>query len=376
MNKTEDFRIQAHNRPVILMIIGGLGAGGKEQQLISLLKGIRSRGNFSVVIVVLNPDGSRSSEVNDLVDALFFINRLHPFSFFYPLFQIVQIARKFNASIVHSWGSGIWDILSLFVARLTRAPFLHGGIRSAPSSLNLNNRLSKWSAKHANLVVANSQAGLQAFGQADNPKAQVIYNGLDLERFDGVEGIRPSQYDLCMVGNFSLKKDHRTLINSMRIIIDAIPEARLLLVGHDAGTLTQTRTLVDELNLNDSVAFITDCLKPYQFIANSKICVLSTHGEGISNAILEYFVFSKAVIATDVPGNSEIIESGKNGYLVKAGSAEALAEKAISLLANLELAKTLGACGKEIVLKRFSVDGMISSYESTYLNLLEQQKGF
>jgi|LSQX01.1.fsa_nt_gb glycosyltransferase involved in cell wall biosynthesis len=376
MSKTEDFRSQAHNRPVILMIIGGLGAGGKEQQLISLLKGIRNRGNFSVVMVVLNPNGSRANEVNELVDALFFINRLHPFAFFYPLFQIVQIARKVNVSIVHSWGSGIWDTLGLFVARLTKVPFLHGGIRSAPSSLNLNNRLSKWSAKHADAVVVNSKAGLQAFGQADNPKAQVIYNGLDLERFDGKEGITPSQYDLCMVGNFSDKKDHRTLINSMRIIIEAFPEARLLLVGHDAGTMTQIRMLVEELNLNDSVIFITDCLKPYQHIANSKICVLSTYGEGISNAILEYFVFSKPVIATDVPGNSEIIESGKNGYLVEAGSAEALAEKVISLLTNLDLAKTLGANGKAMVVEKFLVRSMITSYESTYLNLLEKPKGF
>ena len=130
------------------------------------------------------------------------------------------------------------------------------------------------------------------------------------------------------------------------------------------------------MNLNDSVIFITDCLKPYQHIANSKICVLSTYGEGISNAILEYFVFSKPVIATDVPGNSEIIESGKNGYLVEAGSAEALAEKVISLLTNLDLAKTLGANGKAMVVEKFLVRSMITSYESTYLNLLEKPKGF
>jgi len=376
MSKTEDFRSQAQYRPVILMIIGGLGAGGKERQLISLLKGIKNRGRFSVVMLVMNPNRTRESEVNELVDYLFFIKRLHPFAFFYPLFQIIHIAQKSNASLVHSWGSGIWDILGLFVARLTKASFLHGGIRSAPSSLNLNNRLSKWSAKHADAVVVNSKAGLHAFGQQDNPKAKVIYNGLDLQRFEGIEDISPDQYDLCMVANFSDKKDHQTLIKSMVIITEAYPEARLLLIGHDAGTLTQTRMLVDELNLTNSVVFVTDCLKPYQFIANSKICVLSTYGEGISNAILEYFVFSKPVIATDVPGNSEIIESGKNGYLVEAGSAEALAEKVISLLTNLDLAKTLGANGKAMVVEKFLVRSMITSYESTYLNLLEKPKGF
>jgi glycosyltransferase involved in cell wall biosynthesis len=374
MNKTEDFRSQDSNRPVILMIIGGLGAGGKEQQLISLLKGIRSQGNFSVVMVYMNPNGSRVSEVNKLVDRLIFIKRLHSLAFFQPLFEIVQIARKFNISIVHSWGSGIWDVLGLLVAQLIKVPFLHGGIRSAPSSLNLNNRLSKWSAKHADAVVVNSKAGLHAFGQADNPKAQVIYNGLDLERFEGIEDISPDQYDLCMVANFSDKKDHQTLIKSMVIITEAYPEARLLLIGHDAGTLTQTRMLVDELNLTNSVVFVTDCLKPYQFIANSKICILSTYGEGISNAILEYFVFSKPVIATDVPGNSEIIMSGKNGYLVEVGSAEALAEKIVVLFKNPSLANQMGMFGKTMVTKMFGLQIMVDSFESVYLSLTEKLK--
>jgi len=374
MSRTEDFRSQAHNRPVILMIIGGLGAGGKEQQLISLLKGIKNRGYFSVVMVVLNPSMSRASEVNGLVDGLFFIKRRHPFAFISPLFQVVQIARKFNASIVHSWGSGIWDILGLFVARLTQVPFLHGGIRSAPPLLNLNNRLSKWSAKRADLVVANSQAGLQAFGQQNNPKAKVINNGIDLSRFEGVD-TEADLYDLCMVANFSNKKDHQTIINSMAIITEAFPDARLLLVGQDAGTLSQAKTLVDALNLNDSVVFVTDCLKPYQFIANSKICILSTYGEGISNAILEYFFFSKPVVASDVAGNSEIIVSGENGYLVKAGSAQALAEKAVLLLGDSDLCHRLGNRGKDLVMRNFSVESMISSYESTFLSLIEKSGG-
>ena len=68
MSKTEDFRSQAHNRPVILMIIGGLGAGGKEQQLLSLLKGIKVRDNYSVILVAMNPDGSREDETRQFLN--------------------------------------------------------------------------------------------------------------------------------------------------------------------------------------------------------------------------------------------------------------------------------------------------------------------
>jgi glycosyltransferase involved in cell wall biosynthesis len=251
---------------------------------------------------------------------------------------------------------------------------LHGGIRSAPASLNFNNRISQWSANHADMVVANSKAGLSAFGQESNLKARVIYNGLDLARFKGIE-TQQIQHDLCMVANFSSHKDHPTLVNAMALIVKVYPGAKLLLVGHDAGTLSSTRELVNKLDLTESVVFVTDSVKPYQLIANSSICILSTYSEGISNAILEYFAFSKPVIASDVVGNTEIIVPDKNGYLVEAGSAEALADKVIMLLSNPELGRKLGEYGKEMVIEKFSVESMISSYETTFLDLLERSGG-
>jgi len=374
MRKTEESRAQSHSRPVILMIIGGLGAGGKEQQLLSLLKGLKERRNFSVILVSMNPDGLRETEANRYVDKLINIKRIFDTGFLSPLVQVVKIACKYDASFIHTWGSGVWDLLGLCASQWLKIPFLHGGIRSAPIHLNFNNRLSRWSAKHADVIVANSHAGLIAFGQAGNPNARVIYNGLDFSRF---EGIAPGQiqYDLCMVANFSAHKDHQTLLNAMALIHKVHPETTLLLVGHDAGTLQSTRELVHNLGLEESVVFVTDSTKPYQLIANSSICILSTYAEGISNSILEYLAFSKPVVASDVAGNSEIIASGENGYLVTARSAEALAEKVLLLLENSDLSTNLGHCGKEIVTKKFSVESMINAYESTFFSLLKKTGG-
>lgn len=374
MSNTSTHTSKPGYRPVILMIVGALGAGGKEQQLLSLLKGLKERDRYSVILAVMNPNGLREDEARQYVDQLVTIKRVVPFAFFQPLLRVIQIARRYKVSVIHTWGSGIWDLLGLCVSRWLKIPFLHGGIRSAPVSLNLNNRISKWSAKHADVVVANSQAGLIALGQKNNPNARVIYNGLDLARFKGIE-TQQIQHDLCMVANFSSHKDHPTLVNAMALIVKVYPGAKLLLVGHDAGTLSSTRELVNKLDLTESVVFVTDSVKPYQLIANSSICILSTYSEGISNAILEYFAFSKPVIASDVVGNTEIIVPDKNGYLVEAGSAEALAEKVIALLTNPELAKKLGDYGKEMVIEKFSVESMISSYETTYLDLLERSGG-
>ena len=369
MDKTSFIDQNAAKKPVILMVIGGLGGGGKEQQLLSLLKGLKERNKYSVILVAMNPNGSREGEARQYVDQLIIIKRILPFAFFQPMFQVIQIARRYKASIIHTWGSGIWDLLGLCASRWLRIPFLHGGIQSAPTSLIIGDRISKWCARRANMVIANSRAGLAAFGQESNPNALVIYNGLDTSRFEGVKS-EQIEYDLCMVANFSHRKDHRTMVNAMSIIIKTFPKAKLLLVGHDAGTLDSTRQLVSQLGLGDAVIFVTDCLQPWQLIANSRVGVLASYTEGISNSILEYFYFAKPVIATENAGNSEVVIPGKTGYLVEVMSAEALAEKAI-LLQNPDLAEQMGAAGKEMVLARFGMDKMVDSFESVYADLIQ-----
>ncbi len=128
---------------------------------------------------------------------------------------------------------------------------------------------------------------------------------------------------------------------------------------------------MNQLDLDDSIVFVEDCLKPYHLIANSRVCVLATYTEGVSNSILEYCFLSKPVVATYNAGNSEIIINGINGYLVESQSAEALTDKVILLLKNPELAKQLGTRGKEMVTEKFDMEKMINSFESVYLDLIE-----
>ena len=369
MDKTSFLDQNAAKKPVILMVIGGLGGGGKEQQLLSLLKGLKERNQYSVILAAMNPNGSREAEARQYVDQLIIIKRILPFAFFHPLARVIQIARRYNANIIHTWGSGIWDLLGLCASRWLKIPFLHGGIQSAPTSLIIGDRISKCCANHADVVLANSRAGLAAFGQENNPNALVIYNGLDTSRFDDVKS-EQLEFDLCMVANFSNRKDHTTMVNAMSIIIKTFPKAKLLLVGHDAGTLDSTRQLVSQLGRNDAVVFVTDCLQPWQLIANSRVGVLASYTEGISNSILEYFFFAKPVVASDNAGNAEVIIPGKNGFLVPVQSAEALAEKVILILQNPQLAEQMGKSGKEMVIGRFGITKMIDAFESVYSSLI------
>ena len=286
------------------------------------------------------------------------------------LSQLIRIKNQYQVDIVHSWGSGLWDLISLMVAKYSRTPFLHNGIQSAPQKLSFSDHLTRFSALFADDIVANSHAGLFAFGLTNHPKSKVIYNGMDFERFQDY-AITQENEDLCMVANFREEKDHQTLIKAIPCIRKSIPSVRLYLVGHDYGTLEENIKLVQDLRLENNVTFVTDTLNPEPFIARSKICLLATHGEGISNVLLEYMALKKPIIVSNNGGNPEVVEHGLNGYLVKPQSIEEICAKTIELLTNQQIAAKMGLRGRKIVEEKFSIAKMENEFCKIYDYLIK-----
>ncbi len=62
---------------------------------------------------------------------------------------------------------------------------------------------------------------------------------------------------------------------------------------------------------------------------------------------------------------------GKNGFLVPVQSAEALAEKAILLLQDPDLAVQMGVSGNEMVIDRFGIEKMIDAFDSVYSGMIQ-----
>jgi glycosyltransferase involved in cell wall biosynthesis len=102
----------------------------------------------------------------------------------------------------------------------------------------------------------------------------------------------------------------------------------------------------------------------------SEICVLGSKSEGFSNAILEYMAAARPVVATDVGGAREAVTDGKTGYLVPAGDHQKMAACIISLLAQPELARSMGQQGHQDARKRFSSESRLQKTETLYEQLI------
>jgi glycosyltransferase involved in cell wall biosynthesis len=353
------------------MVIGGLGDGGKERQLLLLLKALKAHKHINTCLLVMNSGGEKEVEARQVADKLVVLPGQRNVNLIKPLSMIKQLIKQHEITIIHTWGSGLWDLMGVLVGRVSHIPVIHNGIRSAPSRLNLFNRLTRFGALLADVAVANSSAGLDSFKLMNRPKSRVIHNGLDVSRFNGIKIIDNGK-NLCMVANFRDAKDHKSVILAMAEISLRYPKSKLFLVGHDYGTLDACQNLVMKLNIADHVEFITNCSHPEPIIGNCQIGILATneavHGEGISNALLEYMALSKPVIASKNGGNSEVVIENSTGLLVEPGHPEAISRKVNYLFENSAVAVKMGERGKEFVNEHFSLARM----EKDYLRLYQE----
>jgi glycosyltransferase involved in cell wall biosynthesis len=359
----------------VLLVVDWMGAGGMERQIVELLKGLRRDGAFQVALAVLDSGGVLESEAGALAEVLLPVRRRSRFDLLTPLVGLTQHIRLARPGLVHTfgWMSGL---VGLLAGRAARVGVINGGIRSALPRLGKREQIIRVCAGASDAIVANSHAGLRAFGMVGHRRARVIHNGIDMTRFAHLNPQISGDPVLGMVANFSQYKDHATAIRALPLIRGTVPGARLVLVGRDAGTLDEARRTVAEYGLEQAVTIHTSITRPEPLVAAWQVGVLtSPQGEGISNALLEYMALGKPVVATDCGGNPEVVRHGETGYLVPDGSPEALADRVVTLLKDKQLAHTMGAAGRKHVAKAFSFDRMVAEYQTLYDELLREAPG-
>ncbi len=178
-----------------------------------------------------------------------------------------------------------------------------------------------------------------------NPKKiQVIINGAEpLRTVDAAEsaalreklGIAASDFVVGMSARLDEVKGHIYLIEAAKILRErGTANLKVLIIG--TGPLEkQLKSKVREYNLENCVIFpgFVHDVAPYVQVMDIIInCSFGT--EATSMALIEAMSLAKPAIATDYGGNAQIIENGKNGYIIPQKSASNLAEAISKLLAD------------------------------------------
>ncbi|MGQ9921333.1 MAG: glycosyltransferase family 4 protein [Desulfobacca sp.] len=181
------------------------------------------------------------------------------------------------------------------------------------------------------LVIANSrqvQEEIQRHYQVRPEKIQVIYNGVDHQRFQPQpwpsHGTAPT---ILFVGSGFKRKGLAFLIRAFAVLTHR--QAQLLVVGQ--GRPRAYQRLAWQLGVTPRLAFLGPQPQVERFYARANVLALPTLYDPCANVVLEALACGRPVITTAANGAAEFIQTGGNGAVLAraddvAGLAAALAE--------------------------------------------------
>ncbi|NIM03269.1 glycosyltransferase [bacterium] len=245
-----------------------------------------------------------------------------------------------------------------------------------PIKKNILSRL-----KYANVdrIIAISQRVkqvLMADGLAEE-MVDVVYSGVDTDRFRKIKGdyliseLALNKHKL-RIGNIAAlawHKDHRTLVEAARIVVDEFPEVIFLIAG-EGPLRREIEILIRKLSLEEKVKLLGFRQDVPEILSLLDLFVMSSSWEGLGTSLLDALASRVPVVSTNVGGIPEIVKDGVNGILVPPGNPGALARAIISLIRNRALAEQMAEEGFQLVNKKFSVDRMVQDTKKIYRHLL------
>jgi len=371
-------------RTRILFFIGNLRLGGKERRLVELLKYL-SRTNRYELLVVLAFDQIELDDFYQLNIEHIILGK-QPKSTDLSLFvKLDRIARDFQPDIIHAWGS-MPTFYLIPASLLRRVPLVNSQITNAKPAV------SAWSAVgfinrlnflFSSIVVANSCAGLKAYRMEGHRRAQVIYNGMDLARFQNLPDSQEikknyrimTPYTVVMVAAFTRDKDFRRFYEMASFVTEQRADVTFVGVGGPYKSPQEFDNITAVAKSNPRILFPGHVGYVEPLVNACDIGVLFTnaavHGEGISNTILEYMALGKPVIANDTGGTGEIVRNNQTGYLVGDQPIAEIAGLIVELLDQPEKRVEMGRRGRQIVRESFTLEKMGREFESLYHQILD-----
>ena len=284
--------------------------------------------------------------------------------------RLARLMRRRRIDVIHTHLSTA-SLLGAFAAKLARrwsVAHVHG--LNTATCFRYSDTIIAVSEKVKSHLVAQG---------IDEKKVRVVHNGVDLVRFQptdareakiklgsnppgilpgglgGAPGPDPDAPLFGVFGRLSSEKGQRVAVEAMFLIAKEHPEARLALVGEGIDR-EDLETTAEALGIRDNVQFTGFVQDVRELMSACDVVIVpSSRGEGFGLVAVEAMALSRPVVASAQGGLPEIVVPGETGLLVPPNDPQALADAVSKLLAEPDLARSMGAKGRERVEEHFAL---------------------
>jgi sugar transferase (PEP-CTERM/EpsH1 system associated) len=355
--------------------------GGMERGLLNLIN-YGDRDHFHHVILCLTEAGAFAKLLESPSCTVVELHKRAGNDWRLP-WRIAQVSRQHKLVVLHArgWPTLVETAIAARLAKVSATVYgFHGKTFEELQGIGLKRQ---WAQKavirsYRSIVTLNNPMRSDLARETGLPenRIQIIPNGVDVDAF------RPyperarirARFDLpvdrFIIGNVArldAVKNHEVVFRALACLPKPCVRPYFVIVGEGSHRLPlarqiQTLGVASDVRLfgySDRIPELLNCMDLY---------VQSSFYEGFSNTILEAMACGLPILAGNVGGTSDLVASGREGFLFEPKDHDSLASLITRLQRDRLLLLDMGRRARERTVN-FSVEKTVSLYESLYMSL-------
>jgi teichuronic acid biosynthesis glycosyltransferase TuaC len=162
--------------------------------------------------------------------------------------------------------------------------------------------------------------------------------------------------EILIVGNLQRSKGHELVLRALGNLRPAFPQLRCRIIG-EGPDRAQFEALVRDLGIGQQVQFagLRSRFEVAEAMRRCSVFVLPSRNEGLGCVYLEAMSCGKPVIGCRGQGIDEVIEHGKNGWLIPVDGLEQLVQGLSALLGSPEMCTRIGTAARQTILEKLTL---------------------
>lgn len=360
--------------------------GGAERQLATLAPALMDRG-VKVSVLTRGRKGSPSFECIGGVD----VHRAtllpgKPLASLAYTAQTLAILRRIKPDLMHVHGLFGTMTTGLAAKAMFGLPMITKLLRGGPELGDIDRLRAKLLGQKRLRAIARQVEAFVAISPdlvqeletigIDRSRCGLIPNGVDIERFKPAEAeeraalrrsldLPESAPVVVFSGRLEREKRVDRLLAVWPKVLARHPGAFLAIVGDGSQAASLREVSPARTRFAGAVEDVTPWLRA------ADIFTLPSLAEGLSNAILEALACGLPVAVSDIPGNRHLITPEENGLLLPIEDDQALAEALTDLIDAPDRRQRLGAAGRDLIERRYSLDRTADRLVELYRRALD-----
>jgi glycosyltransferase involved in cell wall biosynthesis len=364
----------------VLYLINHAGKAGTERYVQSLVE--KLGGKEIEACLAYNEEGLLVEKLSELGVTSHRIAMKNPFDI-RAAYNLSKLCKRLKIDLIHAQYLrenyiAMWS--RLFNPK-TKVMYTNHFILENNALLRFFNRVL--TPLEANIAaVCNKGKEMMINNGVNGKKIKVIFNGVDPNAWGGpVEStmrqelnIDKDAFVMLCASRFAYDKGHEFLINSIAELKKITDKKFVLVLANDGPFFEERKRQALNLGLEKDIIFTGFRKDIKNLIYGSDLYINSSAHEALSFAILEVLACGLPIIATDMGGNGDIINSETNcGILVKYDDAKELAEAVTRVMGDEKLQKTLRENALKTIREKFNLDNMVMETYNLYRESLKSK---